>query len=116
MYVRVNFTPVIQFGMIDFSRFGIIHGVRSLIVKTCLQVNRPSERRGSYGSWCLAGVASLGVAKRCLRWMSTLWIQMLLTFVREIEEFGSRKTMALCPGWNNIVVNSKNKNWKAHAE
>ncbi|KAI3831936.1 hypothetical protein MKW92_026520 [Papaver armeniacum] len=26
-----------------------------------------------------------------------------LTFVREIEEFGSRKTMALCPGWNNII-------------
>ncbi|RZC75841.1 hypothetical protein C5167_001046 [Papaver somniferum] len=32
-----------------------------------------------------------------------------LTFVREIEEFGSKKTVELCPGGNNIVVNSKNK-------
>ncbi|KAI3831935.1 hypothetical protein MKW92_026519 [Papaver armeniacum] len=32
-----------------------------------------------------------------------------LTFVREIEEFGSRKTMELCPGGSNIVVNSKNE-------
>ncbi|KAI3914796.1 hypothetical protein MKW98_002032 [Papaver atlanticum] len=26
-----------------------------------------------------------------------------LTFVGEFEEFGSRKTMELCPGGNNIV-------------
>ncbi|KAI3971487.1 hypothetical protein MKW92_033658 [Papaver armeniacum] len=37
-----------------------------------------------------------------------------LTFVREIEEFGSRKTVELCPGGNNIVVNSKNREHYVH--
>ncbi|KAI3875728.1 hypothetical protein MKW92_030950 [Papaver armeniacum] len=37
-----------------------------------------------------------------------------LTFVREIEEFGSRKTVELCPGGNNIVVNSKNREQYVH--
>ncbi|KAI3875732.1 hypothetical protein MKW92_030954 [Papaver armeniacum] len=37
-----------------------------------------------------------------------------LTFVREIEEFGSRKTVELCPGGNNIVVNSKNRKQYVH--
>ncbi|KAI3928660.1 hypothetical protein MKW98_024261, partial [Papaver atlanticum] len=37
-----------------------------------------------------------------------------LTFVREIEEFGSRKIVELCPGGNNIVVNSKNREQYVH--
>ncbi|KAI3953955.1 hypothetical protein MKW98_017779 [Papaver atlanticum] len=37
-----------------------------------------------------------------------------LTFVREIKEFGSRKTVELCPGGNNIVVNSKNREQYVH--
>ncbi|KAI3935062.1 hypothetical protein MKW98_009981 [Papaver atlanticum] len=37
-----------------------------------------------------------------------------LTFVREIEDFGSRKTVELCPGGNNIVVNSKNREQYVH--
>ncbi|OUZ99858.1 HECT [Macleaya cordata] len=32
-----------------------------------------------------------------------------LTFVNEIEEFGSRKIVELCPGGNTIIVNSKNR-------
>ncbi|RZC94502.1 hypothetical protein C5167_026235 [Papaver somniferum] len=32
-----------------------------------------------------------------------------LTFVWKNEEFGSSKTVELCPGGNNIVVNSKNR-------
>ncbi|KAI3848176.1 hypothetical protein MKW92_016285 [Papaver armeniacum] len=32
-----------------------------------------------------------------------------LTFVREFEEFGSRKVVELCPGGNNIIVSSKNR-------
>ncbi|MCL7045703.1 hypothetical protein MKW94_020938 [Papaver nudicaule] len=32
-----------------------------------------------------------------------------LTFVREIEKLGSRTTVELCPGGNNIVLNSKNR-------
>ncbi|OVA06572.1 HECT [Macleaya cordata] len=32
-----------------------------------------------------------------------------LTFVREVEEFGSRKLVELCPGGSTIVVNSKNR-------
>lgn len=32
-----------------------------------------------------------------------------LTFVREIEELGSRSTVDLCPGGKNIVVSSKNR-------
>ncbi|KAI3877229.1 hypothetical protein MKW92_015580 [Papaver armeniacum] len=37
-----------------------------------------------------------------------------LTFVREIKEFGSRKTVELCPGGNSIVVNSKNREQYVH--
>ncbi|KAI3960316.1 hypothetical protein MKW98_017040 [Papaver atlanticum] len=37
-----------------------------------------------------------------------------LTFVREIEEFGSRKTVELCPGGINIVVSSKNREQYVH--
>ncbi|MCL7036135.1 hypothetical protein MKW94_006792 [Papaver nudicaule] len=37
-----------------------------------------------------------------------------LTFVREIEEFGSRKTVELCPGGSSIVVNSKNREQYVH--
>ncbi|XP_026439190.1 E3 ubiquitin-protein ligase UPL5-like [Papaver somniferum] len=37
-----------------------------------------------------------------------------LTFVREIEDSGSRKTVELCPGGNNIVVNSKNREQYVH--
>ncbi|KAI3905510.1 hypothetical protein MKW92_025194 [Papaver armeniacum] len=37
-----------------------------------------------------------------------------LTFDREIEEFGSRKLVELCPGGNNIVVNSKNREQYVH--
>ncbi|XP_026384319.1 E3 ubiquitin-protein ligase UPL5-like [Papaver somniferum] len=37
-----------------------------------------------------------------------------LTFVREIKEFGSRKTVELCPGGINIVVNSKNRDLYVH--
>ncbi|KAI3893403.1 hypothetical protein MKX03_029038 [Papaver bracteatum] len=37
-----------------------------------------------------------------------------LTFVREIEEFGSRKTVELCPGGSNIVVNSNNREQYVH--
>ncbi|EOY28892.1 hypothetical protein QUC31_013294 [Theobroma cacao] len=32
-----------------------------------------------------------------------------LTFVREIEELGSRRVMELCPGGKSIVVNSRNR-------
>ncbi|GMY36712.1 E3 ubiquitin-protein ligase UPL5-like, partial [Fagus crenata] len=32
-----------------------------------------------------------------------------LTFVREVEELGSRKVVELCPGGKSIVVNSKNR-------
>lgn len=32
-----------------------------------------------------------------------------LTFVREIEELGSRRVVELCPGGKNIIVNSKNR-------
>ncbi|KAM1033624.1 hypothetical protein ACFX2I_037027 [Malus domestica] len=32
-----------------------------------------------------------------------------LTFVREVEELGFRKTVELCPGGKSIVVNSKNR-------
>ncbi|XVF75227.1 hypothetical protein PTKIN_Ptkin13bG0170300 [Pterospermum kingtungense] len=32
-----------------------------------------------------------------------------LTFVREVEELGSRRVMELCPGGKNIVVNSRNR-------
>ncbi|KAJ1428684.1 Ubiquitin-like domain superfamily [Sesbania bispinosa] len=32
-----------------------------------------------------------------------------LTFVREVEEFGYRKVIELCPGGNTLVVNSKNR-------
>ncbi|KAI3932178.1 hypothetical protein MKW92_038435, partial [Papaver armeniacum] len=32
-----------------------------------------------------------------------------LTFVREFEEFGSRRVVELCPGGNSIIVNSKNR-------
>ncbi|XP_011000983.1 PREDICTED: E3 ubiquitin-protein ligase UPL5-like isoform X1 [Populus euphratica] len=32
-----------------------------------------------------------------------------LTFVREVEELGSRKVVELCPGGESIVVNSKNR-------
>ncbi|OMO76937.1 Ubiquitin-protein ligase 7 [Corchorus capsularis] len=32
-----------------------------------------------------------------------------LTFVREVEELGSRKVVELCPGGKGIVVNSKNR-------
>ncbi|XP_026398678.1 E3 ubiquitin-protein ligase UPL5-like [Papaver somniferum] len=37
-----------------------------------------------------------------------------LTFVREIKEFGSRKTVELCPGGIGIVVNSKNREQYVH--
>ncbi|XP_026430324.1 E3 ubiquitin-protein ligase UPL5-like [Papaver somniferum] len=37
-----------------------------------------------------------------------------LRFVREIEEFGSRKTVELCPGGINIVLNSKNREQYVH--
>ncbi|KAI3857642.1 hypothetical protein MKW98_028906 [Papaver atlanticum] len=37
-----------------------------------------------------------------------------LTFVREIEDFGSRKTVELCPGGMNIVVNSNNREQYVH--
>ncbi|KAI3893402.1 hypothetical protein MKX03_029037 [Papaver bracteatum] len=37
-----------------------------------------------------------------------------LTFVREIEELGSRKTVELCPGGSNIVVNSNNREQYVH--
>ncbi|RZC75712.1 hypothetical protein C5167_051194 [Papaver somniferum] len=37
-----------------------------------------------------------------------------LTFVREIEDSGSRKTVELCPGGNNIVVNSNNREQYVH--
>ncbi|RZC75842.1 hypothetical protein C5167_001045 [Papaver somniferum] len=37
-----------------------------------------------------------------------------LTFVREIEGFGSRKTVDLCPGGSNIVVNSNNREQYVH--
>ncbi|KAI3875731.1 hypothetical protein MKW92_030953 [Papaver armeniacum] len=37
-----------------------------------------------------------------------------LTFVREIEEFGSRKTVELCPGGSNIVVNGNNREQYVH--
>ncbi|KAI3840126.1 hypothetical protein MKX03_003582 [Papaver bracteatum] len=37
-----------------------------------------------------------------------------LTFVREIEDSGSRKTVELCPGGNNIVVSSKNREQYVH--
>lgn len=32
-----------------------------------------------------------------------------LTFVREVEELGSRRVVELCPGGKSIVVNSKNR-------
>ncbi|MCL7028989.1 hypothetical protein MKW94_026351 [Papaver nudicaule] len=32
-----------------------------------------------------------------------------LTFVREVEKFGSRTTVELCPGGNSIALNSKNR-------
>lgn len=32
-----------------------------------------------------------------------------LTFVREVEELGSRKIVELCPGGKNMVVNSRNR-------
>ena len=32
-----------------------------------------------------------------------------LTFVREVEELGSRKTVELCPGGRSMAVNSKNR-------
>lgn len=32
-----------------------------------------------------------------------------LTFVREVEELGSRKVVELCPGGKSLVVNSKNR-------
>lgn len=32
-----------------------------------------------------------------------------LTFVREIEELGSRRVVELCPGGKNMVVNSRNR-------
>ncbi|XP_022724344.1 E3 ubiquitin-protein ligase UPL5-like [Durio zibethinus] len=32
-----------------------------------------------------------------------------LTFVREVEELGSRRVMELCPGGKSIVVNSRNR-------
>ncbi|XP_059663181.1 E3 ubiquitin-protein ligase UPL5 [Cornus florida] len=32
-----------------------------------------------------------------------------LTFVREVEELGSRKVVELCPGGKNIAVNSRNR-------
>ncbi|OVA09248.1 HECT [Macleaya cordata] len=32
-----------------------------------------------------------------------------LTFVREVEELGSRRSVELCPGGRNIVLNSKNR-------
>ncbi|KAI3957241.1 hypothetical protein MKW98_012116 [Papaver atlanticum] len=32
-----------------------------------------------------------------------------LTFVREFEEFGSKRVVELCPGGNSIIVNSKNR-------
>ncbi|MCL7036949.1 hypothetical protein MKW94_019492 [Papaver nudicaule] len=32
-----------------------------------------------------------------------------LTFVREFEEFGSRRVVELCPGGDSIIVNSKNR-------
>ncbi|OVA16085.1 HECT [Macleaya cordata] len=37
-----------------------------------------------------------------------------LTFVREIEEFGSRKVVELCPEGNTVVVNSKNRKEYVH--
>ncbi|OVA14146.1 HECT [Macleaya cordata] len=37
-----------------------------------------------------------------------------LTFVKEIEEFGSRKVVELCPGGNTLVVNSKNREEYVH--
>ncbi|OVA01022.1 HECT [Macleaya cordata] len=37
-----------------------------------------------------------------------------LTFVKEIEEFGSRKIVELCPGGDTMVVNSKNREEYVH--